>query len=239
MYCPSCGKETPEGSQFCSHCGKPITTPTGAGVPMQWEYKDYIWKPPTTTAFATPDMLSTARVQWWSEARPLLTTELQKWFDEGWQPVGSVGPDCMEIEETKISSASKWNFFVWIMWFLSLVPSFGLTFFALFLRSTVYKPVAFRVQMRAPKGTKTPKTPIMFSEGSVQVTTQRLLVSDKSFEISNLKPVQVNKISDNPPEYEIKLVNLSGESIHDLTSDNSERIQRIAQAINDAIDERA
>jgi hypothetical protein len=31
MFCPSCGKELPDGSSFCNHCGKPTTvTPTPA-----------------------------------------------------------------------------------------------------------------------------------------------------------------------------------------------------------------
>jgi len=36
MYCPSCGKETPENSSFCLHCGKPIIAPAAApGGPVQ------------------------------------------------------------------------------------------------------------------------------------------------------------------------------------------------------------
>lgn len=28
MYCPKCGKELPEGAQFCPHCGNSVNTPT-------------------------------------------------------------------------------------------------------------------------------------------------------------------------------------------------------------------
>jgi hypothetical protein len=30
MFCPSCGKELPDGSAFCLHCGKPTAAPTQA-----------------------------------------------------------------------------------------------------------------------------------------------------------------------------------------------------------------
>ncbi|SRR5258708_5350877 len=29
MFCPSCGKELPDGSAFCLQCGKPTASPTG------------------------------------------------------------------------------------------------------------------------------------------------------------------------------------------------------------------
>src|SRR5258708_11635563 len=40
MFCPSCGKELPDGSSFCLHCGKPTTATAQApakektGVPI-------------------------------------------------------------------------------------------------------------------------------------------------------------------------------------------------------------
>ena len=34
MYCPSCGKPTPDGSQFCHYCGASIAVPH----PVTWEY---------------------------------------------------------------------------------------------------------------------------------------------------------------------------------------------------------
>lgn len=33
MYCPNCGKEVPEGAQFCGNCGAPISPVPPAVVP--------------------------------------------------------------------------------------------------------------------------------------------------------------------------------------------------------------
>jgi len=156
MFCPSCGKETPENSKFCLHCGAPTNSveksSIGPSGSIQWEYKDYIMDPPPDPeAIATPDMLSTARVQWWSEVRPLVMEQLQKWYEDGWQPVSSIGPDCIEIDQISVSSCKFWNVLVWFIWFASLFTTFGLSFFFLFMRRNVYKAIGVRIQMRRPQ----------------------------------------------------------------------------------------
>ena len=35
MFCPKCGKELPDGSQFCSQCGRPLTADTSAQTSAQ------------------------------------------------------------------------------------------------------------------------------------------------------------------------------------------------------------
>ena len=34
MRCPSCGETIPDESQFCNHCGNPISAPTPADEPV-------------------------------------------------------------------------------------------------------------------------------------------------------------------------------------------------------------
>ncbi len=65
------------------------------------------------------------------------------------------------------------------------------------------------------------------------MTNQRLRVKDNTFAITDLQPVAVSNRG--PNSWEIKLSNLAGEKIFTLTSDNEDRIERIAKAINDAI----
>ena len=55
MFCPKCGKETPDGAQFCLHCGFPIgaflqggrtdLNPPPAQAPMQTPIQDPVQTP--------------------------------------------------------------------------------------------------------------------------------------------------------------------------------------------------
>lgn len=74
---------------------------------------------------------------------------------------------------------------------------------------------------------------VIYSEGKVRVTNQRLLVENSAFAIKSLQEVAVTKSGSN--NWEIKLRNLSGKTIYTLDSDNQDRIQKIAKAINDGI----
>ena len=43
MYCPTCGKEIPNHSKFCLHCGASVTNPSSSSnTPVEWEYKDFV-----------------------------------------------------------------------------------------------------------------------------------------------------------------------------------------------------
>jgi len=74
---------------------------------------------------------------------------------------------------------------------------------------------------------------VIYSEGKVRVTNQRLLVGNSAFAIKSLQAVAVTKSGSN--NWEIKLRNLSGKTIYTLDSDNQDRIHKIAKAINDGI----
>ena len=50
-FCPSCGKQVPEGSAFCPHCGSRIpttitSTVTSPSLATEWEYEDFVYQFP-------------------------------------------------------------------------------------------------------------------------------------------------------------------------------------------------
>lgn len=115
----------------------------------QWQHKDFVWeKSWIRQSQASADSTGWLRTEVWSHARSEILAELQKWSEDGWEPVVQVGPECWELERFEISAFTQWNIIHWIFWFISLLPSFGLTILFLFQRFTGYRPVAFRVPMR-------------------------------------------------------------------------------------------
>ncbi len=118
----------------------------------QWEYKDFFWRVPEMEQVSvTVDLLTQARIEWWSESKSYIMREIQKWLDEGWEPMTQIGPDCWEMEKSSISNTSKWGPLAWMIWFIGLIATFGLAIFMLFGKTEVYKPTAFRVQMKRRK----------------------------------------------------------------------------------------
>lgn len=120
----------------------------------QAEQKDFIWTDEAIkSGFASIDVLATMRREWWAQARSEIMRELQKWTSAGWEPMTEVGPECWEVEESKIATASHWTPFQWVAFFIFLIPFFGLPLLFLFQKSTVYRPIAFRVPMRRQRPT--------------------------------------------------------------------------------------
>jgi len=154
MYCRSCGKETPANSQFCSHCGTLVTVHKSATAalhrPVQWEYKDYIYNWPRGHIWANVGQkgytLPATRLEFWSDSQRQIRSELQKWLDDGWEPVGEVGPTGIQVREYSSIKASPFGMVIIIG--LSLV-TIGLALPAFFDRYA--EPTVFSVQMRRPK----------------------------------------------------------------------------------------
>jgi len=154
MYCPSCGKQIADESVFCQHCGNRISAPVAVSVsskkPVQWEYRDFTWN-------FTPGAIwckvgsgayseAGARLEFWEAYQQYILPELQKWRDQGWQPVGEVGPASIQI---RTYTGAKYGAIAWI--FIFFISAMMLLLPLLFIWGQYAEPVQFRVQMRRPK----------------------------------------------------------------------------------------
>lgn len=148
MYCPTCGKETPENSKFCLHCGSPIFTSSKPilekrAEPTEWEYKEYVHRWAHEQIYYNLNSYQDAhvRIDVWMNYQSRILEELQKWYDEGWQPIGEVGPSSIQL-----NYFSKWN---WWGAFLVTIATAGIgIFLAPFIRTSLAEPAEFRLKMR-------------------------------------------------------------------------------------------
>ncbi len=97
MFCPSCGKNVPESSSFCLHCGSSITNPKAASdKQIEWEYCDYIVEYKSGEGGKYPLTIgeneNTIRLAVWNSDQLIRLSDIQKWLDKGWQSVSQIGP---------------------------------------------------------------------------------------------------------------------------------------------------
>lgn len=128
MYCPSCGKETPEQSTFCLHCGERIAAPRAldahaSRMPVEWEYKDFVveYSGGRVSIGHGGYTIPAALLFCWQSEQTSIAKKLQSWLDEGWQPIGGIGPSCFRYHTYR-----RWkpDAFTWIVGILTL--GFGL-----------------------------------------------------------------------------------------------------------------
>jgi hypothetical protein len=93
-------------------------------------------------------------------------------------------------------------------------------------------PVTPPPDSTAPVTTPSSET-VLYSEGKVRVTNQRLLVEERSFDIKKLQKVQV--VDAGPNQWQINVKNLSGETVLTIEWHERDRMQRVADAINNGI----
>lgn len=154
MYCPTCGKEIPESSTFCLHCGKPTIAPVSSVAVQQqvkeWEYKDYSFAIPEgeggwVAAEAYPE--PAARLYYWQNIQHDVMPELQQLFDEGWQPTTEVGPVCIQLRYYKSLEGVN------VVWYIiGAFFTWGASLLGLFFAKTwKFQMIGFRLQLRRPK----------------------------------------------------------------------------------------
>ena len=101
MYCSFCGKQIAEDSVFCKYCGKPVTV-AAPPVVTEWMYRDFIFQfpPDFGWVYRGPggNSETEARSEFWQRSQQAIRLELQKWLDDGWEPIGEIGPAGISIE---------------------------------------------------------------------------------------------------------------------------------------------
>ena len=114
MYCSSCGKQIADDSVFCRYCGKPMTA-KAAPVAAEWVYRDFIFPfPPDFGWVSTGPGGNTetgARSEFWQRSQQAIRLELQKWLDDGWEPIGEIGPAGITIEYLQREDYAEATFF--------------------------------------------------------------------------------------------------------------------------------
>lgn len=149
MYCPKCGKQTPDTGKFCMNCGAALNIE--ASVPIAWEYKDFIFTWEKGKRLSRALASSFTRDQIWSAMQIRVLVELQTWFDAGWEPITETGV-----------GACQWGFFskhdfrpsfievIWFFWTISLY--FWIWLFVRITNPIQYEElIGYRVKMRRPQ----------------------------------------------------------------------------------------
>jgi len=101
MYCSSCGKQIAENSVFCQYCGRPVAGGVSP-IASKWVYRDFIVPFPSDfgRVYTGPggNTETGARSEVWQRSQQAIRLELQKWLDDGWEPIGEIGPAGITIE---------------------------------------------------------------------------------------------------------------------------------------------
>jgi hypothetical protein len=152
MYCPSCGNEILETSKFCMHCGSAVLTPTVPTIEswpelLQWDFKEYAytWSHDQTWYNSSQYNDDHVRKDVWLSYQSKIGEQLQICYDEGWEPIGEVGPSCI-----RLNYFSKWNAAGAIV-FTILTAGLGIIL-APFIRTQVTEPTEFKLRMRRVVG---------------------------------------------------------------------------------------
>ena len=113
-----------------------------------WEYKEFVYTFPPKSGWAVVERggysEAGAKLEFWQMMQQEIWNELQEWLDEGWEPVGEVGPAGITVRYYR-----KFHYTAvgWVFIIVFAVWTFGLLL--LFLTRTQFaEPVEFRVRMR-------------------------------------------------------------------------------------------
>lgn len=112
----------------------------------KWEYQDFVFVYPKNsmwTKIGTDGYTeATSRIEFWQASQGVVLTELQKWIDQGWQPVTEVGPASIQLHTYRSlgKGCLPVSFAV-----LGILSSFGV---GLLFLPTFAEPFEVRIQMR-------------------------------------------------------------------------------------------
>jgi len=172
MFCPSCGKEISDGSQFCQHCGKSTSQKAPASaIPLQWEYKDVVFptgeyegktipevariqkeKPPFLS-LGNQRTISSALNEMWVTWEREVHDGIKDEIEQGWEPdPNGWGASCIEYQ-TRTVGMDYWGGGQWVMYIILGFVSYGLGFFIMpfLMRYQIIEPVRVKVRLRRLK----------------------------------------------------------------------------------------
>ena len=150
VTCPDCRREISDQATACIGCGRPMGAREQAVeaeplTPIQWEYTELSrsW-PHGKTGWTLYDKgEALARLTFWQRFQSSIMAELQPMLDVGWQPIGEMGPSCIQLR--KYSSHEGEN-----KADLAIGAIFTLGF-ALLEKTAKYEMSAVRVSLRRGK----------------------------------------------------------------------------------------
>ena len=120
----------------------------------EWEYKDFVWPWPSSLGYRVNAFYpeSRHRLEFWQSRQNDISFELQKWLDQGWQPIGEVGPASIQLSffdkaESNVdcSRVIMWGFSLGIGLLIDIVTG------NLSSTYTYCRADEFRLKMRMPR----------------------------------------------------------------------------------------
>lgn len=124
----------------------------------QWEYKDFVWTSTTQRWVILGSNYNevTASQMWWQEDRNAILSELHSWTDQGWEPVGNIGPECYQLRKYTRSRLANQTGAQWVFDIVMLFITLGLWLIMMLLyalaQDSYVEPVSFRLPMRRRRG---------------------------------------------------------------------------------------
>jgi len=118
---------------------------------ITYEHKDFVyrWKVsrrPWRCVTSNGDFLL-ATLEWWQGHQSWLLPKLQKYLDQGWEPLTEVGPNAYVTRDFKSLTKATGCLDALLM-FCVVIGTFGFGLF--FIRSLYTEAVEFRVKLRRP-----------------------------------------------------------------------------------------
>ncbi len=115
-----------------------------------WEYQEFVWTPSSQRwVLVGPYNQLSASQMWWQEDRNAILSQLQTWLEQGWEPIGNIGPECYQLREytkPKISNVSAAGCLVVAIY---TITTFGLfLLYVLIAQDNFIEPIRFRIPMR-------------------------------------------------------------------------------------------
>ena len=142
MYCSACGKQVPDNSKFCMHCGHKLDMPQGvvqlqgakSQTLIEYEYSVISWPPAAGKKYIDfvprdgEERTSSAgevhaRQLFWDRWQSRILPVVQERKDAGWIPISEIGPGCMAVTDQKPGSGFMGEVFASMMnlsrWYLT------------------------------------------------------------------------------------------------------------------------